>query len=108
MPIPKTANYRPESLHRYNTCHPKSATSKENTDMISQDLLDLLRCPLDPSNTRLESSADGLVCLRCRLAFPVREGIPCMLVEDAILPPGCASVADLPCQKKPAEARTPS
>jgi uncharacterized protein YbaR (Trm112 family) len=72
--------------------------------MISQDLLDLLRCPLDPNQTRLESGADGLVCQRCRLTFPVREGIPSMLVEEAILPPGCGSLADLPCQKKSAAA----
>jgi uncharacterized protein len=68
--------------------------------MISQELLDLLRCPLDPSHTRLDAAADGLLCQRCRLKFPIKEGIPCMLVEDAILPDGCASVQALPCQKK--------
>ena len=72
--------------------------------MISQDLLNLLRCPLDPSHTKLEAGSDGLVCQRCRLTFPVREGIACMLAEEAILPPGCASMADLPCQKQPATA----
>jgi uncharacterized protein YbaR (Trm112 family) len=76
--------------------------------MISQELLDLLRCPLDPSHTRLENGADGLICQRCRLTFPVREGIPSMLVEEAVLPPGCASLADLPCQEKaPAEEGKP-
>jgi uncharacterized protein YbaR (Trm112 family) len=68
--------------------------------MISQQDLEILRCPLDPNRTRLDSGADGLVCQRCRLTFPVREGIPSMLVEDAILPAGCAGLADLPCQKK--------
>jgi uncharacterized protein YbaR (Trm112 family) len=72
--------------------------------MISQDLLDLLRCPLDPSHTRLESGDDGLICQRCRLTFPVREGIPCMLVEEAVLPTGCAAISDLPCQKNPSPA----
>jgi uncharacterized protein YbaR (Trm112 family) len=67
--------------------------------MISQDLLEFLRCPNDPSHTRVEVAADGLLCQRCRLKFPVREGIPCMLVEEAELPPGVASLADLPCQK---------
>ena len=67
--------------------------------MISQQLLDLLRCPLDPGHTRLEAAADGLVCQRCRLKFPIKEGIPCMLVEEAELPPGCASLNDLPCQR---------
>ena len=70
--------------------------------MISPQLLDLLRCPLDPSNTRLDETADGLVCQRCRLLFPVREGIPCMLPEEAQLPPGCSTLDDLPCRKHPA------
>jgi uncharacterized protein YbaR (Trm112 family) len=70
--------------------------------MISPQLLDLLRCPLDPSNTRLDQTADGLVCQRCRLQFPVREGIPCMLPEEAQLPPGCHSLENLPCRKQPA------
>jgi uncharacterized protein YbaR (Trm112 family) len=74
--------------------------------MISPELLDLLRCPLDPSHTRVETGADGLVCQRCRLTFPVRDGIPCMLVEEAVLPAGCASVAALPCQQKLAEGQS--
>jgi uncharacterized protein YbaR (Trm112 family) len=68
--------------------------------MISQELLDILRCPLDPSRvSRLENVADGLVCQRCRLKFPVKEGIPCMLVEEAELPPGSTSLQALPCQQ---------
>jgi uncharacterized protein YbaR (Trm112 family) len=68
--------------------------------MISKDLLDLLRCPLDPAGARLEESAHGLVCQRCRLTFPIREGIPSMLPEEAELPPGCARLQDLPCQQR--------
>ena len=51
--------------------------------MISQHLLELLRCPLDPGNTRLEQAGDSLVCQRCRLKFPIREGTPCLLPEEA-------------------------
>ena len=69
--------------------------------MINSQLLDLLRCPLDPSGARLEETSDGLACQRCRLVFPVREGIPCPLVEEATLPPDCKSLRELPCQQKP-------
>jgi uncharacterized protein YbaR (Trm112 family) len=69
--------------------------------MVNPQLLDLLRCPLDPSRTRLEETPDGLACQRCRLVFPVREGIPCMLPEEATLPPGCKGLDDLPCKQKP-------
>jgi uncharacterized protein len=73
--------------------------------MIPQDFLDLLRCPLSPSEVRLEQADDALVCQRCRLKFPVKEGIPSLLVESAELPSGCSSLDDLPCQKTPAEVR---
>jgi uncharacterized protein len=68
--------------------------------MISQDMLDnVLRCPLDPGQTRLELVGDCLVCQRCRLKFAIKEGIPGMLVEEAELPEGCSTLADLPCQQ---------
>jgi hypothetical protein len=70
--------------------------------MISQDLLDVLRCPLDPSHTRLEVAGEALVCTRCKLRFPIRHEIPCMLVEEAQLPEGCASLDALPCQREKA------
>jgi uncharacterized protein YbaR (Trm112 family) len=73
--------------------------------MISQQLLDLLRCPLDPAReARLEAADGGLVCQRCRLKYPVREGIPSMLPEEAELPAGCASLDALPC-KQPREGQ---
>jgi len=68
--------------------------------MISKELLDILRCPLDPTRSaRLDQEADGLVCQRCRLKYPIKEGLPCMLVEEAILPPGTSSLQALPCQQ---------
>jgi uncharacterized protein YbaR (Trm112 family) len=67
--------------------------------MISPDLLERLRCPLDPKTARLEQTDEGLACLRCRLVYTVREGIACLLPEEATLPPGCSSLDDLPCRK---------
>jgi uncharacterized protein YbaR (Trm112 family) len=68
--------------------------------MISQDLLDILRCPLDPSHTRLAQEGDALYCQRCRLKFAIKDGIPNMVVEEAQLPPGCESIGQLPCQEE--------
>ncbi len=67
--------------------------------MLSQDLLDILRCPLDPSNTRLSLEGDALFCQRCRLKFAIKDGFPNMVVEEAELPPGCESLSQLPCQQ---------
>jgi uncharacterized protein YbaR (Trm112 family) len=72
--------------------------------MIPTQFLDILRCPLD-LNVRLEQAEDGLICQRCRLRFPVREGIPCLIPEEAVLPPGVDALDALPCRKD-AEART--
>jgi uncharacterized protein len=68
--------------------------------MISPDFLDeILRCPLDPSRTRLIEEGGKLRCERCALRFPTRDGFPVLVAEEAELPPGCESLADLPCQK---------
>jgi uncharacterized protein YbaR (Trm112 family) len=77
---------------------------------IQPQLLHILRCTLDPTRTaRLEPSpaGDALICQRCRLEYPLRDGIPCMLPEEAKLPAGCDSLAALPCQR-PAPGGAPS
>lgn len=68
--------------------------------MISQDLLDILRCPLDPSHTKLTLDAERLICQRCQLRFKIKDGFPILVVEEAELPEGCASLEQLPCQRE--------
>ena len=68
--------------------------------MISQDLLDILRCPMDPSHTRLSLEDNALFCQRCRLKFAIKDGFPNMIVEEAELPAGCENLSDLPCQQQ--------
>lgn len=67
--------------------------------MISQDLLDMLRCPLDPSKTRLRLEGDRLCCERCALRFAIKDGFPILVIEEAELPAGCESISQLPCQR---------
>ena len=68
--------------------------------MIAQDLLDILRCPLNPSKTRLRQDGDRLVCERCELRFRIKDGFPVLVAEEAELPPGCSSLRTLPCQQE--------
>lgn len=75
--------------------------------MISQELLDILRCPLDPSRTRLALEGDRLICERCRLLFRIKDGFPVLVVEEAELPPGCENLDQLPCQREQKKAATP-
>jgi uncharacterized protein len=74
--------------------------------VISQELLDILRCPLDPK-THLRPEGDRLCCERCALRFAIKDGFPILVVEEAELPAGCESIAQLPCQREKAMAPTP-
>ena len=74
--------------------------------MISPQLLEILRCPMDPSHTRLRMEDNSLICERCRLRFRIQDGFPVLVVEEAELPPGCESLHQLPCQSE--TARRPS
>lgn len=57
--------------------------------MISADLLDILRCPVDPKRqARLNLEGDKLVCSKCGLKFPIKDGFPVMVIEEAELPAG--------------------
>jgi uncharacterized protein YbaR (Trm112 family) len=67
--------------------------------MISKELLDILRCPLNPSKTRLRLEQDRLICEGCALRFPIKDGFPVLVAEEAELPTGCAALSDLPCQQ---------
>jgi uncharacterized protein YbaR (Trm112 family) len=76
-------------------------------NMISQELLEMLRCPWDPTRTaKLAQVDDRLVCERCQLRFRIRDGFPVMIVEEAELPTGCSSLQLLPCQVGAPAARS--
>src|SRR5205807_91032 len=43
--------------------------------MINPDLLETLRCPMDPRRqTRLTLEGDRLICPGCGLKYPIRDG----------------------------------
>lgn len=52
--------------------------------MIDRTLLELLACPV--CKTAVREEGDRLVCVRCGRRYPVRDGIPVMLVEEAEQP----------------------
>ncbi len=49
--------------------------------MIDPTLLELLACPVCKAVVRKET--DRLVCSQCGRRYPIRDGIPVMLVEEA-------------------------
>ena len=48
---------------------------------VDKDLLEILACPVDKKPLR--EDADRLVCTACGRRYPVRDGIPVMLVDEA-------------------------
>jgi uncharacterized protein YbaR (Trm112 family) len=74
--------------------------------MISPELLEILRCPMDPSHTRLTLEEDRLICQRCALVFRIKDGFPVLVVEEAELPPGCDSLSQLPCQQQGKDSKS--
>jgi len=51
--------------------------------MISPDLLNILACPVCKGELLPADGEQKLLCLPCGLAFPVRDDIPVMLVDQA-------------------------
>ena len=50
---------------------------------VSQELLDILVCPLDKTPVKLTKDQRGLKCPSCRRVYPIREDIPVMLIDEA-------------------------
>jgi uncharacterized protein YbaR (Trm112 family) len=50
---------------------------------VSQELLDILVCPLDKTPVKMKDDQRGLKCPTCRRVYPIREDIPIMLVDEA-------------------------
>jgi len=67
---------------------------------LAPELLDILACPNCHGSLAVDHDRDELVCLAadCGLAYPVRQGIPVLLIDEARrpgpdLPLGSASSA---------------
>ena len=55
---------------------------------MDSKLLDILVCPLCKGPLLYRKSRQELICKAARLAFPIKDGIPVMLEDDARkLPP---------------------
>lgn len=46
-------------------------------------LMDVLACPKCKGDVKFNKEEKKIVCHNCRLKFPIEDGIPDMLLEDA-------------------------
>jgi uncharacterized protein YbaR (Trm112 family) len=53
---------------------------------IDARLMEILVCPACRATLRPDDGTSELVCNGCRLAYPVRDDIPVMLVDEARRP----------------------
>lgn len=54
-----------------------------NASDVDPKLLEILVCPLTKTNLRYDRDAKELISDKAGLAFPIRDGIPIMLVDAA-------------------------
>jgi len=50
---------------------------------IDNRLLEILACPKCRGDLHLTKDGDGLVCESCKLKYPIKDGIPVMLIDEA-------------------------
>ncbi len=67
-------------------------STAEQMHVIPAELMEVLRCPL--TRSRLRQEGDALVAEVGGLRYPIRDGFPVLLVEEAKLPAGFASLEE--------------
>ncbi|MEX0838698.1 MAG: Trm112 family protein [Parvibaculum sp.] len=50
---------------------------------VDPKLLEILVCPVTKTTLRYDRERQELISEKARLAFPIRDGIPIMLVDEA-------------------------
>ncbi len=51
---------------------------------LNKELLAILACPKCKGDVRLLPEENGLYCEACKVIYPIEDGIPVMLVEEAV------------------------
>ena len=55
---------------------------------LDPELLEILVCPNDRGQIEYHEDEQVIVCLQCGYRYPVRDGIPVMLIDEADKPSG--------------------
>ena len=56
---------------------------KINYGKLDPNLLEVLACPVTKESLIYDEAAGELISKKAKLAFPVRDGIPIMLIDEA-------------------------
>ena len=77
---------------------PDADPTKKGTVNLDPGLLEILACPQCRSPLRADDAASELVCTSadCGLAYPVRDDIPVLLIDEARTPGSLAGGGGAP------------
>ncbi|HRC25844.1 MAG TPA: Trm112 family protein [Alphaproteobacteria bacterium] len=62
---------------------PSSSAPRSSAPAVDPKLLEILVCPLTKVPLRYDAAHAELISDRAGLAYPIRDGIPVMLVDEA-------------------------
>jgi uncharacterized protein YbaR (Trm112 family) len=66
-----------------NSSAPNSSTPTSPADSVDPKLLEILVCPLTKCPLEYDAEKQELISRAAKLAYPIRDGIPIMLPEEA-------------------------
>lgn len=55
----------------------------KNKNIFDESLLDVIVCPITKEKLTFNKKTNELVSKKANLAFPIKEGIPILLIEEA-------------------------
>jgi len=55
---------------------------------LDPELLEILVCPNDRGDIEVLEQEQVIVCKKCGYRYPIRDGIPVMLIDEAEKPSG--------------------
>jgi uncharacterized protein YbaR (Trm112 family) len=73
----------PSSTSDTNAVPPNDTAGPNRRRSVDPKLLDLLVCPLTKAPLRYDAAAQELISDKAALAYPIRDGIPILLVDEA-------------------------
>ncbi|MEO0094579.1 MAG: Trm112 family protein [candidate division WOR-3 bacterium] len=51
--------------------------------MLKRELLEILCCPKCKGDLEYDKDKEELICHNCKLAYPIKDDIPIMLIDEA-------------------------
>jgi uncharacterized protein YbaR (Trm112 family) len=65
------------------TCCNRNAAMDDRMSSVDPKLLELLVCPLTKGRLSYDRVRNELISESARLAYPIRDGVPIMLISEA-------------------------